>query len=68
MRKPNEKDVAEAGGRLLAAEAEYLAAWGWAPLVRENPGHKSDILWTRSGVTLQQFRAVQLQKVEDAEM
>ena len=57
--------VAEAGGRLLAAEADYLTVHGWAPTVAANPGSTSTVFWSRKGTTLRQAQAVHLQKLDD---
>lgn len=55
-------EVNEAGGRLLAAEAEYLRAWGWSPLVPSEPG--GPVFWECRGTRLRQAQAVHFQKLE----
>lgn len=57
--------LADAGGRLLAAEAEYLTAHGWAPSVVANPEGPGTVYWTLKGTTLRQAQAVHLQKLDD---
>lgn len=59
---------ADAGGRLLAAEADYLTAHGWSPIVLLSSGKVvggGEVYWTRRGTTLKQDKAVGLQKLED---
>jgi hypothetical protein len=57
--------VAEAGGRLLAAEADYLTVHGWAPTVVASPGGAGVVYWSHKGTTLRQAQAVNLQKLDD---
>lgn len=56
---------ADVGGRLLAAEAEYLTAHGWRPSVVNHPKELSTVYWSRNGTTLRQAQAVHLQKLDD---
>jgi hypothetical protein len=51
---------AEALGRLLAAEADYLRACGWAPSVRGG-----EVAWTKEYVALRQKDALAQERARE---
>lgn len=56
---------------LLVAESDYLTAHGWKPTSILGPsGAKGpvQVWWSRKGATLEQVKAVALQKLEDPHM
>jgi hypothetical protein len=61
----------DAGALLLAAEADYLLAHGWKPTSILGPSGDegpAKVWWSRKNATLQQAKAVALQKLEDPYM
>ena len=58
---------ANATSALLAAEVDYLTAWGWIPYVVQNPGSQSRIRWSKVGEEsrINQELAVGIQKMLD---
>ena len=56
---------------LLVAESDYLTAHGWKPTSILGPSGDegpAKVWWSKKGTTLQQAKAVALQKLEDPHM
>lgn len=64
------EQISEATGRLLAAEAEWLTAWGWTPWVVQKADPMLEqvgvVKWSKdNGTKHSQCEAVRIQKATD---